>query len=218
MTHSSDDDHRKTSPTRPPLTSTERGFWRDVAEAVNPGWQIGIGDSDTHAASPHLDLFVYAFDTSNLWLGAGALEGPQAKVVVTEALTKPVSRDEVMNAAATAIIEAADANATATDRITHIAVKLTWHALSRTRTYSQVEAQNPTLRGHWIYALYRLKGGAYIARPFFTQQSAPGLMDTTKLIGLVRQVVALDLANPNSTVGSELAEGGGPILAAQMRA
>lgn len=218
MTQSSDDACSRVPPARPPLTSTERGFWRDVAEAVNPGWQIGIGDSHTHAASTTLHLFVYAFDTSNLWLGAAALEGAQAKVSVTEGLTRPASRDQVMDAAANAIIEAADANAVATDRITHIAVKLTWHAIGRTRTYTQVEAQNPTLRGHWIYALYRLKDGAHIARPFFTRQATPGLMDTAKLIGLVRQVVAMDLASPNSAVGSEIAKGGGPILAAQLRA
>ena len=195
----------------------ERAFFEQLAGAALPGWDVKLQPNMTPG---QMDLAsytarIYLVDTSTGWTAAGALQPSGFAAVVKAQRNAGLSLDQVMDMAGQAVTQLGrDQPAPGSPDIGK-GIELVAAALTGTQTFKTVQASG--LEGHWVYIGYRMHDASTICRPGFFRTGAPGFVDPGALTHYVRQVMAHDLASPQSSVGQMLKRAGGAIIAAELK-
>jgi hypothetical protein len=91
--------------------------------------------------------------------------------------------------------------------------------LAQTETYRQALAKaGGSVIGHWVSLLYRTIKGVTSIRPLYLHSAQPGPLSATDFVGVVRHVVAKDLAGTTSSMGRRIRRNGGLHLAPPLAA
>jgi len=196
-------------------TTHERQFWEDIVRAANPDWQFAL-DNNARAGTGTLSTLrvrVYTVDTSCLWTMAGATTENEM-MRARAALLKQERHTDVISAAGECVVENGAASVEASSKEAHQAVTLALIALTGMQTFHAAKQATGSLEGHWLYLVYRLKGGGTLSRPAFLRAEEPGLLTVEDLLSFVRDIVARDTHPTSATtsVGMKLRDGGGAVL------
>jgi hypothetical protein len=196
----------------------ERSFFESLAETASPGWTVRL---EAHMepggmALAAMGVRLYLVDTSSGWVGAGALSAWDFEVahLAARELRRKRIRVEDMAGQQLGSLGASRPEAGAPELMQTI--NLAVLAISLTESYKKVLPLG--LDGHWFYIGYRGHDASMVCRPVFVMGQPGQFMPEGEITGLVRQVVAMDLGNPASSVSIQLKGAGGPLLASMYRA
>lgn len=199
------------------MHKNEKSFFEALLNSSSKGWAVKLQDH-LQPGSMNLNKFnayLYAVDTSNAWLCAGAIEGAEfgvaAQSIVTAGLTPQKVKDHAGNyiAQLSSSQNSHESSVSIEQTLSMLAASMT-----TTQTFDIVKNSGQNFSGHWIYMIYRAKDSSIIGRPLHFKTQTPGLLDRDHVLGVVATVVKKDLYDSHpSNVGREVALGGGPILA-----
>lgn len=214
--------------------NNERKFFTDVANTLNPGWNVRINDVSASKGNSlsRRDALVYVVDVATGWTAAGALERMSCEEAVGacrkymallgNGSTRAASAADL---AGQAIALCGAARFDSSSAEVELALATAAAAMVETRTYQIVVAANakagaPPLAGHWIYLAYRMKASTdIVTRPaYMSAGSTPGVpagrfISPESLLGVAESVIRGDTSSCCSLVGSALASGGGAVVA-----
>lgn len=193
----------------------ERGFWADTVAAANPGWtvQLDPGWGKDGALFSNLNVFLYAYDTATGWKAACATSQQDMLKARRDLEASGSRRNAIKDACGSAICDAADQSATASDVLARQALMISMINMTDTRTFALVKEKLGDVTGHWLTIMYRLKDGTCLTRPAYAEGRAiSGLMSPEQLAKWVREIVAADTGNTATSVYQVMQSAGGPKL------
>jgi len=190
----------------------ENNFWNQVAQQVNPGWNVQLDSAGTaQDLLASYDTFVYLVDTSTMWVAAGATKSSELLHASRQLQKSKLSPGIVAGAAGNAIIECGAAQLASDHAQTHKALTAAICAITASATWGVVMDRLGSPAGHWIWLAYKLRAGAPEGRPIFTQ-SKRAFLSPDELTRALRAGLSNDLANTRSTVNQRVKAGGGAEL------
>lgn len=195
----------------------ERAFFEQLAGSTLPGWVVKLEPNMTPG---QMDLAsytarIYLVDTSTGWTAAGALQPSGFAGLRTHFAAMGLNTDTVTDMASQAVTQLGrDQPAPGSPDIGK-GIELVAAALTGTQTFKTVQASG--LDGHWVYIGYRMHDASTICRPGFFRTDTTSFVDPDTLSHYVRQVMAHDLASPQSSVGQMLKRAGGAIIATEFK-
>lgn len=193
------------------MTQGESLFWQQVADQLNPGWQIHFDAGSAPVSLAAQDAFLYLFDTSTMWLAAGATQTSEMLRARRDLQRLKLDPAGVAGLAGDAVLHCGAANLSGDHEKVRQAMTAAVCSITATATWSTVMDRIGTPAGHWIWIAYRLKNGETLGRPVYGQ--APrAFMQESALHRLIRTALASDLGNPRSAVHRQIAAGGGAVL------
>jgi hypothetical protein len=197
----------------------EQIFWHDLLATANPGWNIHI--DPRHPVGTGMlasnDVMVYLVDCGTGWMTAAALPSSEMRRAAADAAAQPDLRDMVRSGAVEALVELGKSRPDAQSAEAREALLLAVLALTQLSLYQTVlKACGGHLRGHWFYVAYPLRSGTALGRGFFAGKDTNQFMSREQCLAAVRTTLQHD-RSPTSNVGSQIAAGGGPVLAEEFQ-
>ncbi len=193
------------------MQESEDRFWSEVANQLNPDWEVHMGAGETRVPLAAQDTFLYLFDTSTMWVAAGATQASEMlrarrqvqKLKLEPALVAGLAGQVILDCGAAALpADHPDARRAMTAAICSITATATWSA---------VMDRIGSPAGHWIWMAYRLRDGDTLGRPVYGQ-GPRSFMQQEDLHRSVRTALVSDLGNPHSSVNQRVRAGGGAAL------
>ena len=195
----------------------EHAFFEQLAGAALPGWDVKLQPNKT-PGQMNLASYtarIYLVDTSTGWTAAGALQPSGFAGLRAHFEARRLDIGTVTDLAGQAVTQLGREQPAPRSPDIGKAIELVAAALTDTQTFKTVQASG--LDGHWVYIGYRMLDASTICRPGFFRTSTPGFVAPEALAHYVRQVMAHDLANPQSSVGQMLKRAGGAIIAPEFK-
>lgn len=193
------------------MTAGESIFWQQVASQLNPGWQIHLGPDGGQVSLAAQDTFLYLFDTSTMWLAAGATQSSEMLRARRDLHRMKLDPAVVAGLAGDAVRECGAANLAGDHRHVQQAMTAAVCSITATATWSTVMDRIGSPAGHWIWIAYRLHNGETLGRPVYGQVGRAFLQEAD-VHRSVRTALASDIGNPRSAVNQQVKAGGGAVL------
>jgi hypothetical protein len=195
----------------------EKAFFEQMAGGTLPGWAVKL---QPHMTPGQMDLAsytarIYVVDTSTGWTAAGALQPSGFAGLREHFAGQQLDIGTVTDMAGQAVTHLGRTQPAPGSPEIGKGIELIAAALTSTQTFKTVQASG--LDGHWVYIGYRMLDASTICRPGFFRTGEPGFVAPESLAHYVRQLVAHDLANPQSAVGQMLKRAGGAIIASEFK-
>lgn len=195
----------------------EQAFFEQMTEAALPGWTVKL---QGHMQPGQMDLAsytarLYLVATSSGWTAAGIMQPSGFAQLAQGHTAAGLSLERVTDMAGQTLTKLGREQPEADAPEVAQCIELVASALTGTQTFTTVK---PTgLDGHWIYIGYLMHDGSTICRPGFFRTHETGFVQPEALQHYVRQVVAHDLGNAQSSVGRMIKRAGGAIIAPQFK-
>ena len=195
----------------------EQAFFEGITGAALPGWDVKL---QPHMLPGQMDLAsytarVYLVATSSGWTAAGVLQPSGFAAIAQAHKDAGLTMERVTDMAGQCLNKLGREQPAADSPDVAQGIELIASALTGTQTFTTVK---PTgLDGHWVYIGYQMLDGSTICRPGFFRTHESGFVTPEALQHYVRQVVAHDLGNDQSTVGRMIKRAGGAIIAPQFK-
>lgn len=198
------------------MHKNEKSFFENLLNTSSKGWSVAIQDhlQPGNMNLSSLNAYLYAVDTSNAWLCAGAMTGSQFDIAAQSIASAGLTPQSVKDHAGNYIAQLSASQNNQAGVTIEQALSMLAAAMTTTQTFNIVKNAGQDFSGHWVYMIYRAKDLSIVGRPLHFKTQAPGLVDHDQLLGVVKSVVHNDLyATQMTNVGREVTLGGGPILA-----
>lgn len=195
----------------------EQAFFEQMAGTALPGWDVKL---QAHMHPGQMDLAsysarIYLVDTCSGWTAAGVMQPSGFAAIAQAHKAAGLSLDRVTDMAGQCLNQLGRKQPAADSPEVAQGIELVASALTGTQTFKTVKPNG--LDGHWIYIAYRMLDGSTICRPGFFRTHEAGFVPPEALAHYVRQVVAHDLGNAQSSVGSMIKRAGGAIIAPEFK-
>lgn len=188
----------------------EELFWRQVCDQLNPGWHLHH-EAGVHVPLSAQDTFLYLFDTSSMWLAAGATLSSEMLRARCELHKLELEQAVVAGLAGQAVLDCGAAHLAGDHPQVRQAMTAAVCSITATATWSAVMDRVGSPAGHWIWMAYRLHDGDTLGRPVFGQ-GPRAFMQEQDLHRSLRTVLMNDLGNPHSSVNQRVRAGRGAAL------
>lgn len=193
--------------------NAERNFWETVLAAANPTWNVQADPSLLPGSYSQHDVRVYVVDATSGWMSAGCVSTQEMARVATFVSARDEERVRIAAEAPGFIHDLACRKPQPTVGEVEQVISMALFALTQTQTFSQVQAINGKLGGHWLYLVYRLRDDTVVGRPVFIfGKHQPGFLDTDTIKTSVKQILRAD-RDSNRSVAEMVRQGGGQVLA-----
>ena len=200
------------------MKDAEKQFWSEVAQQLNPGWTIGMGNDGAQVGTmlaTH-DTCLYLVDTSTLWISAGSTTSAELLRAKRDLAKSKLKPGTVAGAAGMAILECGKRQVPMDHPDAHMALTAAACAVTEAATWTAVMDRMGSPAGHWIWLVYRLRSGEPLGRPLFGHNDKRGFMPLENLKQSIGAALNNDIANPGSSVSRQIKVGGGVQLCQQM--
>lgn len=192
-------------------TKNEETFWTSVAQQFAAEWDVRLVPGKTGGGLAGLNSAIYVIDTSNGWSAMGAF--PESTLASAAALLRAQSDQKAIIDNADLLCHECAGRGIQGDHPDLLnALNAAIVATSGTRTYSVAPPTPAGMTGHWLRLLYRLADGSLMGRPMHLKTNGPSMLSASKAFAIARDVLATDLSNPASLVGSTIRACGGLVL------
>jgi hypothetical protein len=197
--------------------NNEHSFFEALAGTTLPGWDVKL---QAHMQPGQMDLAsysarVYLVATSTGWTAAGAMQPSGFAAIAQSHKDAGLTVERVTDMAGHCLNKLGREQPEANSPDVALGIELIASALTSTQTF---EAVKPTgLEGHWVYIGYQMLDSSTICRPGFFRTHEAGFVPPEALTHYVRQVVANDMGNAQSSVGRMIKRAGGAIISPQYK-
>jgi hypothetical protein len=152
---------------------------------------------------------IYLVDTLKGWYAHAAVSIPDYIDAAAELAHSDITHDQLTLVANAVINGAKDDTVTPEEAELYLSIVALW--LAGTETFKQLQG-NGALGAHVFAFSYTGEGGSMVLRPTATIDQSVNFYPIDEVLGVTRQVIAMDVGNTASSVGRSLAAAGGAKL------
>jgi hypothetical protein len=152
---------------------------------------------------------IYLVDTLKGWYAHAAVSAVDYIEAAAELADSDITHNQLTLVANAVIHSAKDDTVTPEEAELYLSITALW--LAGTETFKQLQ-ENGALGAHVFAFSYTGEGGYMVLRPTAAIDQSVNFYPIEEVLGLTRQVIAMDVGNTTTHVGRSLAAAGGAKL------